>query len=98
MRMLNDLNDVLSAEEVIYLDASYCIDRSDGISSETNPTYFGVEVTYANQEESDGLGEYVLDGTPETYKKALANFNSICRKAAELGYFCLSDFQNFRLF
>lgn len=41
------------------------------------------------------VGEYNLDGTQETYKKAEANYKSICEKLLIKGYVRDTDFENF---
>lgn len=99
MRMINDINKILDVTEIISMDASPCWCENEG-TSEENPSLFGVGVFEAtvNGNEYMELGCYNLDGTPETYRKAVENFNSICMKAAMTGYFRLSDFENFELY
>lgn len=99
MRMLNDANKVYEVEEVESIDATYGWNEKDG-STQDNPGLFVVErfMATANGFEMVDLGEYVLDGTPETFQKAAENFNNICLQAAEKGFFRLSDFENFELY
>ena len=93
MRMINDINNILAVEEVVSLDATPGW-LSEG--EEDNPDDFFVEVRYGyGDNDSFYLGSYDLDGTKETYQKALKNFNNICIKTAESGFFRLSDFENF---
>lgn len=96
MRMLNDINNVLSVEEVVWLDATPVWEPDKEFDAD-NPDYFIVSVRYTFMDEDENIGEYALDGTPETYQKAVENFNSICLKAASAGCFRLTDFENFRL-
>lgn len=96
MRMINDVNEILEVYEVVNLAATPC-GRSDW-SEDGVPDWFMLTVQYAEQEDDTEFGEYKMDGTMETYKKAIADFNRICLKAAKEGYFCLSDFQNCEIY
>lgn len=97
MRMLNKLNDIFSVEEIISINA---VPAWEPDGDEDNPSMFVVE---AFQYSVDGnetmpLGQYLLDGTKETYQKAVENFNNICVKAATCGWFETGDFKNFKWF
>ena len=98
MRMINDINEVLGVEEVLYLDATPIWKPDNDIKNA--PDFFMVSVRYAfgQNDDEDDLGEYTMDGTMETYKKSVADFNRICRKAAKEGYFCLTDFKGFEVY
>ena len=49
-----------------------------------------------NNDVEDGLeGQYNLDGTEETYRKAVENYNKISEQLLKLGYARMSDFENF---
>ena len=97
MRMINDVNTTLEVEEILSISATPCWDPK--VTDENNPDMFAVDyfAHTTNGCELMDLGSYKLDGTPETYQAAVKNFNSICIKAAETGYFRLSDFENFEL-
>lgn len=96
MRMVNDINDTLDVVEAISLNATPV--WKPGHSTDEAPDFFMVCVHYAWGDDEMELGEYKMDGTMETYKKAIADFNRICLKAAKEGYFCLSDFQNCEIY
>lgn len=66
-------------------------------AGEDNPDYYVVSVQFIGNSESEPIGQYILDGTKETYKKAQSNFKSILEKLLEKGYCKVSDFKNFRL-
>lgn len=98
MRVLNDVNEILGVEEIVNLGATP--GWQSGCYEEDNPDDFFVDFV---EHTSDGIevrtiGYYKLDGTKKTYKAALQNFNSICMKALETGYFKLSDFENFEIY
>ena len=98
MRMINDLLDIYLVDEVTSLDAQVAWNNEEGTCQE-NPGLFVVSfnIVSGNGNGIECNGEYLLDGTVETYQSAVRNFNEICVKAAEHGYFRLSDFQNFEL-
>ena len=94
MRMLNDINRILAVEEIASLDATP-VWKPDENFDENNPAYFIVTVVRDGYDEEDRIGEYRLDDTPETYLKAVADFNRVCTQAALSGFFRLTDFNNF---
>ena len=102
MRFMYDYNHILEIETIEDVDASPCWDtRCKG--RENNPDHFIVTIYrtgwhIASEEKREYLeimGEYILDGTEETYFKAVKNYNSICMKLLEKGYCKASDFENF---
>lgn len=96
MRMLEDINDTLGVYEVLSLNATPVWEPHEHLNR-SNPDYFIVTVCYSPANGEDRIGEYILDGTSETYAKAVADFNRVCTQAAERGFFRLTDFQGFEV-
>lgn len=102
MRFMYDYNEILEVKTIEEIDASPgWMSSSEG--RENNPDNFIVTMYLpgwhtAPQEKKDLFerwGEYLLDGTEETYQKAVENYNSVCKKLLEKGYCKASDFENF---
>lgn len=51
--------------------------------------------TYSLMIDDEYVGEYILDGTEETYRNAVRNFEGICKKLLVKGYCMDDDFDNF---
>lgn len=66
-----------------------------GESTKDNPSSYSVGWFDFLIDEYDYIGEYMLDGTIETYQKAVHNFESICEKLLTKGYCRADDFENF---
>lgn len=96
MRMLNDINATLAVDEVITLDGTPV--WKPGSDTSGAPDFFMITAQYAYADDEVELGEYNMDGTIETYRKAVKDFNRVCMKAAKEGYFCLTDFQDCEIF
>ena len=69
-------------------------------TDENNPEMYSVSISGPNASgvECWYLGGYNLDGTPETYAKARANFEQILKQAGEKGYIYTSQFENFTIY
>lgn len=87
-----------SVDEIVYIDAVPYWDSEKGSTYE-NPEKYVVNFihTRTNNDWNRG-GNYILDGTIETYEKAKENFKKICRKLATEGWCSLKeDFENFKI-
>lgn len=103
MRFMYDYGKTPNIDTIEAIDACPCWANGNDVN-ENNPTSFIVRMlkpgwSNASQEEScwfEILGEYSLDGTEETYQKAVENYNRICDQLLEKGYCKASDFENFK--
>lgn len=59
---------------------------------------FSRPVPMSKENTFEYVGEYVLDGTIETYEEAKKNFKEICKKLLTKGYCRDIDFENFTWF
>ena len=95
MRLLFDFNDIPQIEEFTEFDAvPTWMQNSTG--KESNADGLFLSATRAGQDPSgDYIGEWKLDGTPETYQAALQNYMEIVNQLLTAGYIKASDFKNF---
>lgn len=104
MRIMFFENDV---EEFMEINASPCWNPKEG-ETEDNPGHFFVTLCrYGWWECKDPddkqtifevNGEYILDGTVETYQAAVANYKKITKQLLTKGYCKADDFENFDWF
>jgi hypothetical protein len=97
MRIMFGEESELSISEFSYIYAMPVWYPQNG-TSEDNPESYFVEVQFIGDSETESLGEYILDGTKETYKKAQSNFKSVLEKLLEKGYCKAGDFKNFQIY
>lgn len=66
-----------------------------GSDAKCLPDYLFINL-YGYDEEPDMAtkGEYILDGTEETFNKALENYNKVANQLLINGYAKISDFKN----
>jgi hypothetical protein len=86
--------------EISSIDATpaWCTERG---SSSENPEIYQVAMYrqgWEQDRESDIMGEYLLDGTIETYEKAKENFGIVCYKLLTRGWCTAEDFENFEFY
>lgn len=97
-----DYNLIPDVEEITEINASP-VWKDPANVDEKNPDCFIVTMYKAGwhtapqkkKEFFEIWGEYNLDGTADTYKKAVENYNRICNQLLEKGFVRSSDFENF---
>ena len=84
-----------SVEEVVSLDATSGWEH--GADTNDTPTMYSVSIRMFMADKLDFMyvGEYILDGTKETYEAAVKNFTAIVKHATEKGWFSAEMFENF---
>lgn len=97
MRLLLDqnesdlgLHDIITFSEICNIPVWETEDSVNGI-----PHGITVHIFHNNKDFDDLEGQYNLDGTEETYKKAVKNYNKIIDQLLVYGYARMSDFENF---
>ena len=85
--------------EVWSIDATPAWNPQEG-SNENNPGIYSIGVFEPTQSGAEYryIGEYKLDGTPETYAAARENFRQVMKQAGEKGYFYINQLENFELY
>lgn len=64
-------------------------------SSNKLPDKLYIELYHSGDSQDDCImGWYVLDGTEETTRKAIANYNKVVEQLLTKGYAKISDFEN----
>ena len=107
MRFMYDYNEILDVDTIESTEGSTCWNPQEGETKE-NPGHFFVTLHRPGWMDCKGTedemllyeinGEYNLDGTEETYKRAVENYNGICGQLLEKGYCKASDSENFTWF
>ena len=99
MKMIETINGIISVEEIVSINAVPAWNPSNGETRE-NPGMFSVSIGRFTAKgcEFEYFGEYLLDGTQETFQKAVENYNAVAMKAATTGCFNVSDFENFEVY
>lgn len=87
--------DETSIIEVTTIDLTPAWDNGNPDGPATDLFIF---IVRAGDESGDYIGKYNLDGTEETYLKAIENYKKIFKKLLEKGYCKFSDFENFELY
>lgn len=82
--------------EIKSISASPCWHSESETYSISNPEHYFVSIC-TNEDGNEEIGEYLLDGTEKTYKKAQKNFKKICKKILTKGYCTMKDFKNFEI-
>lgn len=82
-------------DEITHISAVPCWSESQGTTKECPEMY---SIFVVEDGDSNYLGEYILDGTTETYHAAVKNFEEICENLLTKGYCRISDFKNFKLY
>lgn len=99
MRIAFDYDDIY---EIVSISATPCWPSESERYSMTNPVHYFVSIFHhysdgpSDQEEI--LGEYMLDGSEKTYRKAQKNLKRICKKLLKKGYCKINDFKNFEFY
>lgn len=89
MRIMLDSTSVI---EITSISAMPAWDGTHEIS-EDNPDMYSIAAVEGG--EGIFLGNYKLDGSIETYRAAVKNFEEICENLLTKGYCRISDFKNF---
>lgn len=81
-------------EEIMDIYVTSCWYSHEG-SSYDNPKMYVVSLYRCTVRGHEEVGEYILDGTKETFEKAKANYKNICEKLLTQGWCRATDFENF---
>lgn len=102
MRFMYDYNDIPDVCEIEDIDAAPVWDRGANVNEDLPISLVvtlyrtGWMIAPAkNKDLFEIIGEYLLDGTKETYDKAVKNYSEVCLKLLEKGFCKASDFENF---
>ena len=95
--LLDQSGNDLGLHDVITINEMYTVPTwAEGSKVGDIPNGIFVYISNNNEDVEDELeGKYNLDGTEETYRKAVENYNKISEQLLTLGYARMSDFENF---